>query len=136
MRLDEDLQAQLARDGTGVETMVFNPEVTVRARGVMEKCTFCLQRIQAVKIPAKNDRRPIRDGEIATACEQACPTRAITFGNLNDPESRIARKHADPRAYTMLEELNVRPRTRYLARVANRGEGAGDGHGTEGHHES
>jgi len=119
-----------------VLAMVYNPEVTVRSRGVMEKCTFCVQRIQGAKIAAKNERRPIRDGEVRTACEQACPTQAITFGNLNDPAARIVAAHADPRAYTMLEELNVRPRTRYLARVADRGEGGAAGHGAEGHHDS
>jgi len=99
--------------------MVFNPEVTVRSRGVMEKCTYCTQRIQAVKIRARNERRPIADGEIVPACAQACPTEAIVFGDLNDPDSKVARLHAHRRAYAMLEELNVRPRTLYLAKVRN-----------------
>jgi molybdopterin-containing oxidoreductase family iron-sulfur binding subunit len=117
-----------------VEAMVFNPEVTVRARGVMEKCTFCTQRINHARIAAKNDRRRLTDGEVLPACAQACPARAITFGDLNDPESRVSRLQEDPRAYAMLKELNVKPRTRYLAKIRNRGGDAG--HGTEGHHGS
>lgn len=101
------------------EKMVYNPEVTVRSRGVMEKCTFCVQRIEKVKIAAKNEKRPIEDGEIVPACGQVCPTQAITFGDLNDPNSRVAHKTADPRAYTMLDELNIKPGTAYLARVRN-----------------
>ena len=99
--------------------MVYNPEVTVRARGVMEKCTFCVQRIQNVKIKAKNERRAVADGEIVTACQAACPTEAIVFGDLNDKESRVAKAHADPRSYGLLAELNTRPRTTYLAGVRN-----------------
>jgi len=102
-----------------VEKLAFNPEVTVRSRGVMEKCTYCVQRISRVKIVAKNERRPIADGEIVPACAQTCPTQAIVFGDLNDPNSRVARLHAADRAYAMLEELNVRPRTVYLARLRN-----------------
>ncbi|MCP3977904.1 MAG: TAT-variant-translocated molybdopterin oxidoreductase [bacterium] len=108
-----------------VQTMIYNPEVSIRSRGVMEKCTFCTQRIQNVKIQAKNEGRTIRDGEITTACEQACPTRAIVFGDLSDESSRVAQAHHDERAYTMLEELNIKPRTRYLARVRNRRHGEG-----------
>lgn len=104
---------------TDVEKMVFNPNVTVRSRGVMEKCSFCLQRIAAVKITAKNEQRPIRDGEIVPACAQACPTQAIVFGDLNNPASRVRRLQQHPRAYAMLEELNVRPRLLYLARLRN-----------------
>ena len=99
--------------------LVVNPEVTVRSRGVMEKCTYCVQRIQGVKIDAKNDRRPIADGEVKTACQQACPTQAIEFGDLNDNQSLVALSHADSRSYGMLSELNVKPRTKYLARVRN-----------------
>jgi len=106
---------------TAIEAMVYNPEVTVRSRGVMEKCTFCVQRINAAKIQAKNDGRRVREGEITTACEQACPTRAIAFGDLNDPESRVGHWHHDARSYALLEEWNVKPRNRYLARVRNRG---------------
>jgi Fe-S-cluster-containing dehydrogenase component len=101
------------------EKMVFNPEVTVRSRGVMEKCTFCIHRIEAVKIAAKNDRRPIRDGEIVPACAQTCPTEAIVFGNLKDADSRVARLHRHPRSYGLLAELFTRPRNRYLAKLRN-----------------
>jgi molybdopterin-containing oxidoreductase family iron-sulfur binding subunit len=102
-----------------VKKMVFNPQVTIRTRGVMEKCTYCVQRIQAVKIDAKNLRRAIRDGEIETACQQACPTRAIEFGDLADASSRVAKAQAVDRAYAMLAELNVKPRTSYLAKIRN-----------------
>jgi len=116
------------KNQTKVEQMRHNPEVTVRARGVMEKCTYCVQRINAVKIKAKNDRRPIRDGEITTACAQVCPTDAITFGDLNDKASRVAKLHADGRCYGLLDEYKVLPRTRYLARIKNPATGKGEGH--------
>jgi MoCo/4Fe-4S cofactor protein with predicted Tat translocation signal len=102
-----------------VEKMHFNPDVTVRSRGVMEKCSFCMQRIHEAKIAAKNERREIVDGEITPACAQACPTQAITFGDLNDPHSRVRKQHEDPRGYAMLAELNVKPRLHYLARLRN-----------------
>ncbi len=107
------------------EKMAMNPEVTVRSRGVMEKCTYCVQRIQVAKIKAKNERRPLRDGEIVPACAQVCPTQAIVFGDLSDPDSRVAKLHRDGRAYGMLAELNVRPRTMHLAKVRNVREGDG-----------
>jgi molybdopterin-containing oxidoreductase family iron-sulfur binding subunit len=115
--------------------MVYNPDVTVRSRGVMEKCTFCVQRIKGVTIGARNEGRPVRDGEIVPACAQACPTQAIVFGDLNDPESRVRKLSEHKRAYAMLEDLNVKPRTRYLARLTNpeatlgAPDGAGHGHG-------
>ncbi len=102
-----------------VKGMVFNPEVTVRFRGVMEKCSYCVQRIQNVKIEAKNHRRKIEDGEIRTACEEACSTGAIVFGDLNDTQSRVRKLQDLPRAYALLGQLNVRPRTLYLAKVTN-----------------
>jgi molybdopterin-containing oxidoreductase family iron-sulfur binding subunit len=108
-----------------------NPEVTVRSRGVMEKCTYCVQRITKARIAADKEDRAVRDGEIVTACQQACPAEAIIFGNKNDPASRVARLKADPRDYGLLAELNVRPRTTYLASVRNPNPEIenGDGHG-------
>ncbi len=109
----------LAEADNEVTKMMYNPEVTVRSRGVMEKCTYCVQRIQAVKIEAKNARRPIEDGEIKTACQQACPSGAIVFGDLAQRNSRVARLHDDKRNYAMLGELNNKPRTTYLAKIRN-----------------
>ncbi len=105
-----------------VAKMMYNPDVTVRSRGVMEKCTYCIQRIESVKITAKNDRRPITDGEIVPACAQTCPSQAIVFGDLNDKASRVAKLHEHHRSYSMLEELNVKPRTKYMAKLRNRSE--------------
>jgi molybdopterin-containing oxidoreductase family iron-sulfur binding subunit len=102
-----------------VKAMVFNPEVTVRSRGVMEKCTFCVQRIQNVKIKAKNVKRPIEDGEIKTACQQTCPTGAIVFGDLNDGKAQVTALQRLPRSYALLGELNNKPRVQYLARIKN-----------------
>jgi molybdopterin-containing oxidoreductase family iron-sulfur binding subunit len=99
--------------------MARNPDVTVRSRGVMEKCTFCVQRINEVRIASDKEGRPIRDGEIQTACQQVCPAEAITFGNINDANSQVAKLKADSRNYALLEELNTQPRTSYLARVRN-----------------
>jgi MoCo/4Fe-4S cofactor protein with predicted Tat translocation signal len=96
-----------------------NPDVTVRSRGVMEKCTYCVQRINAARVQAKLEDRKIRDGEIVTACQAACATGAIVFGDLNDPNSRVTKAHADSRAYGLLADLNTRPRTQYLAAVRN-----------------
>jgi molybdopterin-containing oxidoreductase family iron-sulfur binding subunit len=96
-----------------------NPDVSVRSRGVMEKCSYCVQRIQEAKIEADKENRPIRDGEIQTACQQACPASAITFGNKNDKGSRVAKQRAMQRAYSVLAEQNTRPRTTYVAEVLN-----------------
>lgn len=101
------------------EKMVFNPEVTVRSRGVMEKCTYCVQRIEKAKIQAKNNGRAIQDGEIVPACAQTCPAQAIVFGDLNNPASRVSKLLEHNRAYAMLGGLNLKPRTVYLARVWN-----------------
>jgi molybdopterin-containing oxidoreductase family iron-sulfur binding subunit len=96
-----------------------NPDVTVRSRGVMEKCTYCVQRISTARIEADKENRAIRDGEIQTACQQACPAAAITFGNLNDRQSKVAKLQAGERSYQVLADQNTRPRTTYVAAVLN-----------------
>jgi molybdopterin-containing oxidoreductase family iron-sulfur binding subunit len=100
-------------------SLQMNPNVTIRYRGVMEKCSYCVQRISAARIDAKRDDRPIRDGEVVTACAQACPTSAIVFGNLNDANARVAKLADEPGVYGLLEELQTRPRTTYLPRYVN-----------------
>ncbi|MBI5687007.1 MAG: TAT-variant-translocated molybdopterin oxidoreductase [Verrucomicrobia bacterium] len=104
---------------TPTAKLMNNPQVTVRNRGVMEKCTYCIQRIEAAKIAAAKENRPVREGEVATACQAACPTQAIVFGDINDPNSRVAKLKALPLNYGLLTELNTVPRTSYLARLRN-----------------
>jgi molybdopterin-containing oxidoreductase family iron-sulfur binding subunit len=99
--------------------MLQNPDVTVRARGVMEKCTYCVQRIESARITARSAGRKIGGDEVVSACQQACPSEAIVFGNLNDPKSKVARLHAEERRYDLLHELGTRPRTGYLVKVRN-----------------
>ena len=96
-----------------------NPEVSIRSRGVMEKCTYCTQRIAAARIEAEKDRRAIRDGEVVTACQAVCPTNAITFGDMHDPNSEVTKTKKDRRNYNLLNELNTQPRTTYLAGLKN-----------------
>jgi len=128
-----------------------NPDVTVRSRGVMEKCTYCVQRISWARIEAKVEDRKIRDGEVVTACQQACPADAIVFGDVSDENTRVYRERSDIRAYLLLGDLNTRPRTSYLARITNphptlapdkdygshgHGHGHEEGHGEGGHGDS
>ena len=106
--------------------LMLNPDVTVRGQGVMEKCTFCIQRIEGGRQRAKDEGRPIADGEVTSACAQTCPAQAITFGNLKDPKSAVSARSAQSRAYRALHALNTRPSIAYLAKVRREHE--------EGHH--
>jgi molybdopterin-containing oxidoreductase family iron-sulfur binding subunit len=103
-----------------LQNLALNPEVTVRSRGVMEKCSFCVQRVQEAKLEAKHRGELVRDGDVQTACQQSCPARAIVFGNLNDPHSQVASLRNDPRHYHVLAELNIGPSVGYLQLVRNR----------------
>jgi len=100
----------------GPEDWQLNPDVTVRTKGVMEKCTFCIQRIVAAKDRARRENRPLSDGDVVPACAQSCPTQAIIFGDLNDKDSRVSRMARNERRYRILEELNTRPAVTYLMR--------------------
>ncbi len=104
---------------SATEKMAMNPDVTVRTRGVMEKCTYCVQRIERARIEARVEGRTLREGEFTTACAQACSSRAIVFGNLNDPGSAVSRLHRDERRYDVLHDNGTRPRTAYLVRIRN-----------------
>ena len=144
LQVQPDYYIKTQSGGKTLRAMQFNPDVTVRMRGVMEKCTYCTQRIQRVKIATKNawvklsddqkakdPRVALQDGAIVTACEQACPAGAIVFGDLLDPQSRVSKLHESDRAYEMLEELNLKTRTKYLARLTNpvdSSNGAGGSH--------
>ncbi len=110
------------RYGDEMQRLVLNPDVTVRDRGVMEKCSFCVQRIQLAKIEANREGRNVRDGDIQPACAQSCPAQAIVFGDMNDPDSGVAQRMNDPRSYRVLEELGVRPSIGYMTLVRNRSE--------------
>jgi molybdopterin-containing oxidoreductase family iron-sulfur binding subunit len=114
---------------SATERLAKNPDVTVRARGVMEKCTFCVQRIREAEISARVEGRPLGPAEVRTACQQSCPTRAIAFGSLTDPGSEVARRWEDPRGYAVLEALGTQPRVRYLARITNPNPALGPGAG-------
>jgi molybdopterin-containing oxidoreductase family iron-sulfur binding subunit len=117
-RLDEVVTEQMMND---VTRMVLNPDVTVRSRGVMEKCSFCVQRLQEAKLNAKKEDRVLKDGEAKTACMQACPTDAIVFGNVHDKESRISkmREENEARTFYVIEQLHTLPNINYLARIRN-----------------
>jgi MoCo/4Fe-4S cofactor protein with predicted Tat translocation signal len=145
LQVQPDYYVKAQSGGKTLRAMQFNPDVTVRMRGVMEKCTYCTQRIQRVKIATKNawvkktdaqkqadQRVAVLDGSIVTACEQACPAGAIVFGDLKDENSRVSKLHNEKRSYEMLEELNIKSRTKYLARVTNPVDGAVSTEG--GHH--
>jgi molybdopterin-containing oxidoreductase family iron-sulfur binding subunit len=115
----------LTKDTPELLKMAANPDVTIRSRGVMEKCTFCTQRIQAAKIDAKAAGRPLAANEPRTACQQACPTQAIAFGNILDEQSQVAQQKKLNRNYELLAELNNRPRNSYLAKIRNPRPGEG-----------
>jgi molybdopterin-containing oxidoreductase family iron-sulfur binding subunit len=111
--------------GDDLHRLVLNPDVTVRERGVMEKCSFCVQRIQEAKINAKKNGLPVKDGDIQPACQQSCPARAIVFGDMNNPESQLAQRMKDERFYRVLEETGVRPSVGYMTLVRDSGEEGG-----------
>jgi molybdopterin-containing oxidoreductase family iron-sulfur binding subunit len=101
------------------QNLVYNPDIVVRTRGIMEKCTFCIQRIRVAKDTAKDRGDHVHDGEVKTACQQSCPTEAITFGNVNDRKSKVSEVSSDPRGYHVLGDVNVQPSITYLTKVRN-----------------
>jgi molybdopterin-containing oxidoreductase family iron-sulfur binding subunit len=107
------------KDTPDILKLAMNPDVTVRARGVMEKCTYCIQRINRGKVDAKLAGRALKDGDVKTACQQACPAGAIEFGDLRDTSSRVVKAKGESRNYALLDELNTKPRTTYLSKVRN-----------------
>jgi molybdopterin-containing oxidoreductase family iron-sulfur binding subunit len=111
--------AATSRSGSPSLTLLNNPDVTVRERGVMEKCTYCVQRIITARIDAEKEGRPLQDGDVVTACAAVCPAQAITFGDLNDRRSRVAGLRSSPLNYALLGELGTRPRTTYLEKATN-----------------
>jgi molybdopterin-containing oxidoreductase family iron-sulfur binding subunit len=115
------------------KNMVWNPDVTVRSSGIMEKCTFCVQRINEAKGKAKDKKTSIKDGDLKTACQQTCPTDAIIFGNVNDKESAINSWIKNPRAFRSMEVLNTRPAVHYLTKVRNAEGEAAEGGAHHGH---
>jgi molybdopterin-containing oxidoreductase family iron-sulfur binding subunit len=114
--------------------MVWNPDVTVRTRGIMEKCTFCVQRIREAKDKAKDAQDRVKDGDFQVACQQTCPTDAIIFGDMNDPNSRVSKLKGSPHTFRVLEVLNTKPAISYTSKVRNKA-GAAHSHGGGGHHE-
>ncbi len=121
---------EYARDDL-LQNLALNPDVTVRGRGVMEKCSMCVQRIEEGKIEARSSGEPLRDGAVQTACQQSCPAQAIVFGDMNEPESRVSAALEDPRRFRVLEEFNFRPSVAYQRIIRNRDETAeeGEAHG-------
>jgi molybdopterin-containing oxidoreductase family iron-sulfur binding subunit len=117
----------------GTMNMAWNPDVTVRTRGIMEKCTFCVQRIRDTKLKAKEAGDRVQDGDFQVACQQTCSTQAIIFGDMNDPESRVSKLMADPRAFRVLEVLNTLPAISYMTKVRNTVGEAHSGHGAKSH---
>lgn len=115
--------------------MALNPDVTVRTRGVMEKCTMCVQRIKEGKNLAKDENRPLKDGDIKTACEDVCPTGGMVFGDLNDKNSAVSKAFQNSRQYTLLEEVNAAPRVRYMTKIRNTDRVVNEGHGHDSHDE-
>jgi Fe-S-cluster-containing dehydrogenase component len=119
-RDEKFLAVNPAQESNELGRMVLNPDVVVRSRGVMEKCSFCLQRIQGGKLKAKLESRPVKDGEITPACAQSCPTDALVFGNVNDPESKVAKLVKNERNYLLLADLDTQPNVFYMTKIRNK----------------